>query len=155
MKHGQKSSNSKKYLVMNPDSLVDPLKENARGAEAHKQLLSRHDPLHGRIPVCKVSRELFPVCDKFGNDLWGYEIRKIQSLALNFDFGKLYSGLMDLDARFGNVTQNARALYWAYSSGIRGTEKDLVKFTEIMSKTATTINSDGYAQQVDAATCES
>ena len=70
------------------------------------------------------------------------EIRRIQSLALDFDFGKLRDGLMDIDARFGNVTHNAAATYWAYSSGVRGTEKELVQFTETMSKLATTIKAD-------------
>ncbi|MBQ9444962.1 MAG: phage tail tape measure protein [Victivallales bacterium] len=79
------------------------------------------------------------------------EIRRIQSLATDFDFGTLRNGLMDLDARFGNVAHNAQALYWAYSSGVRGTEKDLVRFTEIMSKTATTIKAD-VMPTLDAAT---
>ena len=73
---------------------------------------------------------------------FGMELRRIQSLALDFDFGKLRSGLMDIDARFGSVVHNARALYMAYTSGVRGTEKDLVGFTETMSKLATTIQSD-------------
>lgn len=82
---------------------------------------------------------------------FGMEIRRIQSLATNFDFSNLREQLMDIDARFGNVIHNAQALYWAYSSGVRGSEKDLVRFTEVMSKTATTIKSD-IMPTVDAAT---
>lgn len=80
-----------------------------------------------------------------------YEIRRIQSLATDFDFGELRNGLMDIDARFGNVVHNASALYWAFSSGVRGSEKDLINFTEIMSKTATTIKAD-VMPTLDAAT---
>lgn len=143
-------ANSNKYLVMNPDSLVDPLKK-MRG-----ELKLTNNSYLDMIRSMGVYLSARSVVNYFRSATnsamtFGYEIRKIQSLALNFDFGKLYSGLMDLDARFGNVTQNARALYWAYSSGIRGTEKDLVKFTEIMSKTATTINAD-VMPTVDAAT---
>lgn len=80
-----------------------------------------------------------------------YEIRRIQSLATDFDFGELRNGLMDIDARFGNVIHNSQALYWAFSSGVRGTEKELVKFTETMSKTATAIKAD-VMPTLDAAT---
>ncbi|MBO7622134.1 MAG: phage tail tape measure protein, partial [Victivallales bacterium] len=79
------------------------------------------------------------------------EIRRIQSLATDFDFGALRDGLLDIDARFGNVHHNAQALYWAYSSGVRGSEEDLVKFTEHMSKLSTTIKSD-IMPTIDAAT---
>lgn len=79
------------------------------------------------------------------------EIRRIQSLATDFDFGALRDGLLDIDARFGNVLHNAQALYWAYSSGVRGSEADLVRFTEHMSKVATTIKSD-IMPTIDAAT---
>ena len=79
------------------------------------------------------------------------EIRRIQSLALDFDFGELRNGLMDLDARFGSVIHNAQALYMAYTSGVRGSEKDLVGFTETMSKLATTVKSD-VLPTIDAVT---
>lgn len=79
------------------------------------------------------------------------EIRRIQSLATDFDFSTLREGLLDIDARFGNVLHNAQALYWAYSSGVRGSEDDLVKFTEHMSKLSTTIKSD-IMPTIDAAT---
>jgi len=82
---------------------------------------------------------------------FGLEIRRIQSLATDFDFTNLRNELMDIDARFGNVIHNAQALYWAYSSGVRGTEKELARFTETMSKTATTIKAD-VMPTVDAAT---
>lgn len=82
---------------------------------------------------------------------FGMEIRRIQSLATDFDFSNLKNELMDIDARFGSVVHNANALYWAFSSGVRGSERDLANFTEIMSKTATTIKSD-IMPTVDAAT---
>ena len=82
---------------------------------------------------------------------FGMEIRRIQSLATDFDFSNLRNELMDIDARFGNVLHNAQALYWAYSSGVRGTEKELASFVETMSKTATTIKAD-VMPTVDAAT---
>ena len=79
------------------------------------------------------------------------EIRRIQSLATTFDFDRLKTGLESLDARFGNLIHNAKALYWAFSSGVRGTEEELVRFTETMSKTAITIGSD-VMPVMDAAT---
>lgn len=82
---------------------------------------------------------------------FGMEIRRIQSLATDFDFSNLRNELMDIDARFGSVTHNAQALYWAYSSGVRGSEKELANFVETMSKTATSIKAD-VMPTVDAAT---
>lgn len=82
---------------------------------------------------------------------FGMEIRRIQSLATDFDFSNLRNELMDIDARFGNVVHNANALYWAYSSGVRGSEKELANFVETMSKTATSIKAD-VMPTVDAAT---
>lgn len=79
------------------------------------------------------------------------EIRRIQSLATTFDFDRIKTGLESLDARFGNLIHNAKALYWAFSSGVRGTEEELVRFTETMSKTAITIGSD-VMPVMDAAT---
>lgn len=79
------------------------------------------------------------------------EIRRIQSLATTFDFERIKTGLESLDARFGNLIHNAKALYWAFSSGVRGTEEELVRFTETMSKTAITIGSD-VMPVMDAAT---
>ena len=82
---------------------------------------------------------------------FGVELRRIQSLALDFSFEKLDAGLRSIDARFGNVTHNAKALYWAFSSGVRGSEEQLVSFTEKMSKLAKVINSD-VMPTMDAAT---
>ena len=72
---------------------------------------------------------------------FGLELRKIQSLATNFSFGTLYKELNNIDARFGRLQENAKALYWAYSSGVRGSERELAQFTETMSKTAIAIGS--------------
>ena len=141
---------SMQTLTLNPDSLVDPLKRlraelRLTNNSTLDMLRSMGMYLSARTVVSYFRRATEAAVT------FGYEVRRIQSLATNFDFGQLYKGLMEIDARFGNVTHNARALYWAYSSGVRGTEEELVRFTEIMSKTATTINAD-VMPTVDAAT---
>ena len=72
----------------------------------------------------------------------GEELAYVKSIAPTLEIKKLQDGLMNLSAVFGNTAKNANALYYAYSSGIRGSEEAFIKFTEMASKTALTIRSE-------------
>lgn len=65
---------------------------------------------------------------------FGAELAQIESLTLNFSADKLRQGLLALPSAFGDARKNANALYYAYSSGVEGTEKDLIDFTSQVSK---------------------
>lgn len=82
---------------------------------------------------------------------FGEELAHINSLTLEFDIAKIRKGLLDIGSQYGSATQNANALYYAYSSGVRGSEADLVDFTKQMSGLATLIRAD-VTQTMDAAT---
>nr|DAH24980.1 MAG TPA: minor tail protein [Caudoviricetes sp.] len=82
---------------------------------------------------------------------FGEELAYIKTLALNFDISKVRSGLLNLSSELGPVRENATALYYAYSSGVEGTEADLVKFTAAMAKTAKVIRAK-VLPTIDAAT---
>ena len=82
---------------------------------------------------------------------FGTELAHIGSLTLDFDMGKVRTGLMDLSSEYGDVTKNAEAMYYAYSSGIRGNEKQLVEFTGKMGQLGTLIRAD-TTTTVDAVT---
>lgn len=72
----------------------------------------------------------------------GEELAYVKSIAPTLEIKKLQDGLMNLSAVFGDTAKNANALYYAYSSGIRGSEEAFIKFTEMASKTALTIRSE-------------
>lgn len=72
----------------------------------------------------------------------GEELAYIKSIAPTLETKKLQDGLMNLSGVFGDTAKNANALYYAYSSGIRGSEESFIKFTEMASKTALTIRSE-------------
>lgn len=72
----------------------------------------------------------------------GEELAYVKSIAPTLEIQKLQDGLMNLSAVFGDTAKNANALYYAYSSGIRGSEEAFIKFTEMASKTALTIRSE-------------
>lgn len=82
---------------------------------------------------------------------FGTELAHIGSLTLDFDMDKVRTGLMDLSSEYGDVTKNAEAMYYAYSSGIRGNEKQLVEFTGKMGQLGTLIRAD-TTTTVDAVT---
>lgn len=82
---------------------------------------------------------------------FGTELAHIGSLTMGFDMGKVRTGLMDLSSEYGDVTKNAEAMYYAYSSGVRGNEQDLVKFTGKMGQLGTLIRAD-TTTTVDAVT---
>lgn len=77
--------------------------------------------------------------------MFGAELAQIESLTLNFSADKLRQGLLALPSAFGDARKNANALYYAYSSGVEGTEKDLIDFTSQVSKLSQIIR----ANQVD------
>ena len=82
---------------------------------------------------------------------FGTELTYINSLTLEFDTEKIRTGLLNLSSTYGSATKNAEALYYAYSSGVRGSEADLVDFTRQMAGLATLIRAD-VVQTMDAAT---
>lgn len=133
-----------------PTSLVDPFKQARAELGETGSRLADFGRMFGLYFSGRTVINYFRQAAESAN-AFGMEIRRIQSLATDFDFTNLRNELMDIDARFGNVIHNANALYWAYSSGVRGTEKELANFVEIMSKTSTTIKSD-IMPTVDAAT---
>jgi TP901 family phage tail tape measure protein len=73
---------------------------------------------------------------------FGAELAQIESLTLNFSADKLRQGLLALPSAFGDARKNANALYYAYSSGVEGTEEDLIKFTGQISKLSQVIRAN-------------
>lgn len=79
------------------------------------------------------------------------QLAYIKSIAMELSVVKIGTGLMNFSSMLGNISENANALYYAYSSGIRGTEEDFLKFTEIASKTAQ-VNRASLIPMIDAMT---
>ena len=79
------------------------------------------------------------------------ELAMIKSIASEFNTGAVLKGLQNLPSTLGRTADNARAFYDAYSSGMQGSEEDLVKFTEINAKLAKTIRAD-VTSTMDAVT---
>lgn len=79
------------------------------------------------------------------------ELYNIKSIASELDLSKVRSELLSLDSRLGSAADNAGALYFAYSSGVRGTEKELVKFTGEVGKLSQAIVA-GQIPTMDAVT---
>ncbi len=82
---------------------------------------------------------------------FGVELAQISSIARNYDMSKIKNGLLELSSSYGGAIQNAEALYYAYSSGVSGSENDLLAFTGEMSKLSVLIRS-GVTPTVNAAT---
>lgn len=74
--------------------------------------------------------------------MFGAELAQIESLTLNFSADKLRQGLLALPSAFGDARKNANALYYAYSSGVEGSEKELVDFTAQMAKLSQVIRAN-------------
>ena len=81
----------------------------------------------------------------------GIQLAYIKSIALDIDIEKVKIGLENISPVLGKTAKNAEALYYAYSSGVRGTEESLVEFTEIAAKTALLTRSE-TRPMVDAMT---
>lgn len=79
------------------------------------------------------------------------QLAYIRSIALDIDIDKIKTGLENISPLLGSTAKNAEALYYAYSSGVRGTEQSLVDFTEIAAKTALLTRSE-TRPMVDAMT---
>ena len=73
---------------------------------------------------------------------FGLELAYIKTLAQEYDTSVIGRGIMDFSAQLGTAGKNAKAFYYAYSAGMRGTEEDLLRFTEENAKLATVIRSD-------------
>ncbi len=82
---------------------------------------------------------------------FGKELAYIQTLSASMNVEQLGAGLMNFSSMLGEPAENANALYKAYSAGIRGTEEEFLKFTEIASKTAQ-VNRSSLLPMVDAMT---
>jgi TP901 family phage tail tape measure protein len=82
---------------------------------------------------------------------FGEELAHIVSLSQEFDTGKLRKEILNISSEFGDSTKLANATYYAYSSGVRGTEKQMASFTKSMGKLATLIRAD-VTPTVDAVT---
>lgn len=79
------------------------------------------------------------------------ELYNIKSIAGELDLSKVKKELLELDARLGSAADNAGALYFAYSSGVRGTEEELVRFTGEVGKLSQAIVA-GQIPTMDAVT---
>ncbi len=79
------------------------------------------------------------------------ELAKIGSIADGLDMSKVKTEIQDLDSRLGRSSEIANGVYFAYSAGIRGTEKELVSFAKTMAELAITIEG-GVTPITDAAT---
>ncbi len=82
---------------------------------------------------------------------FGQELAYINSLAVDFDTRKIGKGIMEFDSPLGDPQKNAEAFYYAYSSGVRGNEEQIVEFTKKMSETAKVIRAN-VIPTMDAAT---
>ena len=81
----------------------------------------------------------------------GEELAYIKSIAPTLETKKLQDELMNLSSEFGDAAKNAKALYYAYSAGIRGSEESFVHFTQVASKTSQVIRSE-LVPTIDAMT---
>ena len=82
---------------------------------------------------------------------FGTELAYIQSIASELDVSQIGTGVMNMSSVLGNASESLKGLYYAYSSGIRGSEEDFLKFTETMRKTAI-VNRSSFIPTIDAAT---
>lgn len=79
------------------------------------------------------------------------ELYNIKSIAGELNLDKIRNQLVSLDSRLGYAADNAGAFYFAYSAGVRGTEKELVNFTGEVGKLSQAIIS-GQIPTMDAVT---
>lgn len=70
------------------------------------------------------------------------ELANVQSIADDLDMSKVREEILNLNATLGETPALTNALYFAYSAGVRGTEKELVAFTGQVAKLAQTIGAD-------------
>lgn len=82
---------------------------------------------------------------------FGTELAYIQSIASELDVSQIGTGVMNMSSVLGNASESLKGLYYAYSSGIRGSEEDFLKFTETMRKTAI-VNRSSFIPTINAAT---
>lgn len=145
-----KASKSIKQIALNPQMLSDPLQELKVGIKQTDSAVVNLAKSMGLIVSGRAVIGHFKEATRKATQ-FSIELHKIISLEENFSFDMLSKGLMEIDARLGNAIHNAQTLYWAYSSGVRGTERELVRFTETMAKTALTISAS-VIPTMDAAT---
>lgn len=79
------------------------------------------------------------------------QLYNIKSIAGELNLKKVSDELISLDSRLGRAADNAGAFYFAYSAGVRGTEKELVNFTSQIGKLSQAIVA-GQVPTMDAVT---
>lgn len=79
------------------------------------------------------------------------ELANLKSIAWDLDMEKVRKEILDLNATLGNSAELTNAMYFAYSAGVRGTEKELAKFTALTAELAQTVGS-GITPMMDALT---
>ncbi len=79
------------------------------------------------------------------------ELANVQSIANDLNMAVLKKEIESVDSALGSSAEITHALYFAYSAGIRGTEKEMVEFTSQMARLNAAVAGDMTAT-MDAAT---
>ena len=74
---------------------------------------------------------------------FGQTLADISSIA-DYNLKSLSSSIMGLDNVYGRASKVGETMYEIISSGVRGSEKDLVEFTKVAKQTAVSIKADLY-----------
>lgn len=74
---------------------------------------------------------------------FGQTLADISSIA-DYNLKSLRSSIMGLDNVYGRASKVGETMYEIISSGVRGSEKDLVEFTKVAKQTAVSIKADLY-----------
>ena len=74
---------------------------------------------------------------------FGRELAYINSITLGeYDTANVSKGILGMSSVLGDSAQIANSFYYAYSSGMRGTEEEMLGFTETMAKLSKVIRAD-------------
>lgn len=80
------------------------------------------------------------------------ELANVKSIASELNMGVVRQQLLDLDDVLGDVTKNTKALYYAWSAGIRGTEKEMTDFVGKMAMLGRAIKAESSTTVSSATT---
>jgi TP901 family phage tail tape measure protein len=83
---------------------------------------------------------------------FGAELSNISSIAENMDMSKVKRDILDINSQLGKSKDLAFSFYYAFSSGMRGSEKELTKFTADMARMAKTIRAEAVPAMDSATT---
>lgn len=73
---------------------------------------------------------------------FGRELAYINTIAKEFRDADLGSSFLNMASYLGNARSLANSFYYAYSSGVRGTQEEMMAFTESMAMTSQLIRAD-------------